>query len=977
MKSMLTFALLLAYTCLAAQPLSRLHFSENNPLVVSGWTEVSRQKHTLTPALPLFSFELNRRTMRTDEARFLKDIFEKTLSVRFVQDTLPDGGIRAKLVFKNLSKQEILLNNIVPFGVGNDHISISGKSAEDTTRIVEPAATSDIPKLFNPFTNSPDTSRSFLFRPGYSPVGVVVPHNNQDLTFCAVELGEKTLYGLVRRSADTIQNYLLIRSPVRLQPGQEVEFFFYADLSEGGWHEALRDCFQQKMLFDRLPGGDFAWKNFDRSLYDRIPYIRHTYSLRLAMAWDKDFIDPGKPFSMAETYQPWQQLQQNVQSLYGGDDVFILWSSWPVLGLDQRNQWELMEDLPGELDRLPDFLQNGRFFISYNPWDDATEEAGLRNMTAFLKRTRAQGVVLDTKAESSEALQAAADAAQPGIVLYSEGMAVPKDMQGILAGRVHNDIYHVPLLNLNKFINPEFAIFRVVEVARERVRREYATALFNGYGVEINTMRPGRPEWMEEDYRFWGKCIRILRENGSRFTSKNFTPLIPTLVDSIYVNRWGTGGIGTIYTIFSLRPEGYRGLLFPAPFPADTGADDEFHYVDLWNHEEVSFENRSRQKFARVDIEPFDRKYLGTNNEGSAGVIARLPLLPMADLKEGTMEVIVPANLVVRVWEGDPSYQKSPLDLTGTDTVVQLDLLKTFGRIGSKYVVQLFQDNELLDEQILRIPPGTPVLVSKIEKTPPLKTPPPGMVEIPAGTFEMHVTNGDEFISYPKAGYPKVLTMSRFFMDKHPVTNRQFKTFLDASGYQPPDTSNFLKHWKNRNPPAGQEDCPVVNVSYEDAQAYANWAGKRLPTEAEWQYAAQTSDGRRWPWGHHGEEQVDGSTKVSATFRLDKVGRLDPALCNTGNGKPDPVGSYPGGVNPFGLQDLVGSIWQMTNDWYQSDTYGYLLLKGGSYYHPGGSWWYVQGGPKPLSYRQMLLRVSQGFERNATVGFRCVADAER
>lgn len=937
---------------------------------------MSGRNYALSSALPLFSLELDRRNVRTDDLHFLKNILGKTLSVHFVQNPGTESGIEAKLIFKNLSNREILLNNVVPFGVGSGHVYISGKSAEDTTRIVEPAATSDIPKLFNPFTNWPDTSRSFLFRPGYSPVGVVVPHNNQDLTFCAVELGEKTLYGLVRRTVDTIQNYLLIRTPVRLKPGQEVEFFFYADLSEGGWHEALRDCFQQKMLYDRLPAGDFVWKNFDRSLYDRIPYIRHAYSLRLAMAWDKDFIDPGKPFSMAETYQPWQQLQQNVQFMYGGDDAFILWSSWPVLGLDQRNQWELMEDLPGDLNRLPGFLKNGRFFISYNPWDDASEEAGLRSMTAFLQRTGAQGVVLDTKAESSEALQAAADAAQPGIVLYSEGMAVPKDMQGILAGRVHNDIYHVPLLNLNKLINPEFAIFRVVEVARERVRREYATALFNGYGVEINTMRPGRPEWMEEDYRFWGKCVRILRENGSRFTSKNFAPLIPTLVDSIYVNRWGTGNNGTLYTIFNLRPEGYRGLLFPAPFPADTGADDEFHYVDLWNHEEISFENRGRQKFARVDLEPFDRKYPGTNNEGSVGVIARLPLLPIADLKEGTMEVIVPANLIVRVWEGDPCYQKFPVELAGTDTVVQLDLLKAFGRIGSKYVVQLFQENELLDEQILRIPPGTPVLVSKTEKTPALKSPPPGMVEIPAGTFEMHVTNGDEFIGYPKAGYPKVLEMRRFFMDKHPVTNRQFKAFLDASGYQPSDASNFLKHWKNGNPPAGQQDFPVVHVSYEDAQAYAKWAGKRLPTEAEWQYAAQTSDGRRWPWGNYGEEQAEGTTKVSATFQLNKVGQLDPALCNPGNGNPESVGGYPAGANPFGLQDLVGSVWHLTNDRYQSDTYGFILLKGGSYYHPGGSWWYVQGGPRPLNYRQMQLRVSQGFERNATVGFRCVADAE-
>jgi gamma-glutamyl hercynylcysteine S-oxide synthase len=88
------------------------------------------------------------------------------------------------------------------------------------------------------------------------------------------------------------------------------------------------------------------------------------------------------------------------------------------------------------------------------------------------------------------------------------------------------------------------------------------------------------------------------------------------------------------------------------------------------------------------------------------------------------------------------------------------------------------------------------------------------------------------------------------------------------------------------------------------------------------------------------------------------------------------VGSYPKGENPFGLHDLVGSVWQITNDVYDNCTYSFAMLKGGSYYKPEDSWWYVQGGPKNLRWRQMLLRVSQGFERKATVGFRCVADAE-
>ncbi len=77
-------------------------------------------------------------------------------------------------------------------------------------------------------------------------------------------------------------------------------------------------------------------------------------------------------------------------------------------------------------------------------------------------------------------------------------------------------------------------------------------------------------------------------------------------------------------------------------------------------------------------------------------------------------------------------------------------------------------------------------------------------------------------------------------MDKYSVTNRQYREFLEATGYQPNDTANFLKHWTNNQIPKGQENYPVMYVTLEDAKAYAKWAGKRIPTEIEWQYAAQT-----------------------------------------------------------------------------------------------------------------------------------------
>jgi len=270
----------------------------------------------------------------------------------------------------------------------------------------------------------------------------------------------------------------------------------------------------------------------------------------------------------------------------------------------------------------------------------------------------------------------------------------------------------------------------------------------------------------------------------------------------------------------------------------------------------------------------------------------------------------------------------------------------------------LFDKNDLLDEYILNISPGTPMLVSESNPTVPARSTPEGMVKIPAGSFIMQVVNGDQFISYPKDGYPKSISIENYYIDKYPVTNEQFKKFIEETRYSPTDTVNFLKHWSNRKIKKGEENFPVVNISYEDAQAYARWAGKRLPTEAEWQYAAQTTDGRTWPWGNIVKQSGKPEKNVSTTLTLVDYGIPDSTYCNTGDGKLYPVGKYKKGINPFGVADLTGCVWELTNDWYQSDTYQYIILKGGSYYKPGGSWWLCTGWAKAFA---LPANVTQGI----------------
>ena len=227
-----------------------------------------------------------------------------------------------------------------------------------------------------------------------------------------------------------------------------------------------------------------------------------------------------------------------------------------------------------------------------------------------------------------------------------------------------------------------------------------------------------------------------------------------------------------------------------------------------------------------------------------------------------------------------------------------------------------------------------------------------GMVKlyVPAGEFEMGSTEGDSNEDPVHTVY-----LDAYWIDQTEVTNAKYEKCVEAGACDAPeDDGSYTRDSYYGN--SQYDDYPVIYVDWNQAGSYCEWAGRRLPTEAEWEKAARGDDGRTYPWGD--------KNPSSSMLNYDK---------NVGD--TSEVGSYPAGESPYGALDMAGNVWEWVNDWYDEDYYGRSPdmnppgLSSGEYrVLRGGSW-----NNNDDLLRSALRNADYPDGAWSNLGFRCVA----
>jgi formylglycine-generating enzyme required for sulfatase activity len=681
---------------------------------------------------------------------------------------------------------------------------------------------------------------------------------------------------------------------------------------KGLWEGGSKPCSQTE--HDAWLADIMHWRSerrirvgYDGGRYD-LPALKWTQSSFMQpqmMVQDRYFYDP-----VAGRYTVDRYLD-DLEKRYGGIDAVLIWPTYPNMGIDNRNQHDLIRSMPGGVPgvkaMIADFHRRGvRVLFPMMMWDQGTRDPGENwpeAIASLMAEIGADGINGDTQDGVPLAFSLAADKTGHPLAFEPEGGPSDEALAWNVMTWGQYEFPFTPLVDKYKWLETRHMVNISHRWNRDKTD-DLQFAFFNGVGWESweniwgiwNGITP-------RDAEATRRVATIERGVAPFLISKDWEPMSPMLRYGVYASRWPLGG-EALWTIVN------RNDYDVESDQIEVAAKGNLRYFDLYHGVELKPQPR-----------PAGRQVLAFSIEAKGyGAILATGAAP----DEKVLALMSKMKTITATPLADFSHQW-----------------------------------KVLSQQIV-----------PVEATKAAADAPEGMVKIPAGDFRFQVS-GIEIegfndigvdVQYPWEDAPRryhdhTMHLKAFYIDKYPVTNAQFKKFLDAAHYRPKDELNFLRDWKEGSYPLGWENKPVTWVSQEDARAYASWAGKRLPHEWEWQYAAQGGDGRLYPWGNEWQESAVPVPDKSRTMR-----------------GPEAVDGHPNGASPFGVMDMVGNVWQWTEEFVDEHTRG-GIVRGGSYYQPQGSIWYFPQAYKLNEHGKVLL-MSPSMDRSGGVGFRCVVDSQ-
>ncbi len=667
----------------------------------------------------------------------------------------------------------------------------------------------------------------------------------------------------------------------------------------------------------------------------RIGYDPARYSVPALQWTQSSFIQPQMMVHDRFFYDPVQakytvdRYLDDLDKRYGGIDSVLIWATYPNMGIDDRNQQDMVRSLPGGIDGIrqmvADFHRRGvRVLFPIMMWDQGTREPGKTwpDATAeFMKQIGADGINGDTQDGVPLAFSQAAErvdhplAFEPEVGLADEALA-----WDVASWGYYFKFPFVPQVDRFRWLETRHMV-HVCDRWNRSKTDNLQFAFFNGAGWESwenvwgiwNGITP-------RDAEATRRVATLERAIAPFLVSPDWEPLYPMHLYGVFASRWPLGD-QTVWTIVNRNEYEVDGRQITVPYKPGARYFDLYHGVEL---KPAAQDETAVLSFA-IEAHGFGA-ILATPGEPDAKAQALL----------GQMK-----SMTARPLTSFPAeWQKTPQTLVD------------------------------------------------IPATKPAHETPTGMIRIEGADY-LFMVKGIEIegsndigvdVQYPWEASPRRYHEHRvqikpFYIDKFPVTNSDFKKFLDATRYHPKDDLNFLKDWRGGAYPEGGANKPVTWVSIEDAREYAKWAGKRLPHEWEWQFAAQGSDSRTFPWGNcdwtipatlGSPQACPAASPADAIASAPDKGRVMLAASD--------VDAHPKGASPYGVMDMVGNVWQWTDEYVDEHTRA-AILRGGSHYQPQGSMWYF-----PQAYHNdehgKLLLMAPSYDRSGAVGFRCVEDAE-